>query len=77
MGPPFRALPAGGGAAPPTRTPDLAPSLSPTWMYAIFARAHSLRPGHGAATATLPSPTAEGEESKGGKEEKSSRWPQT
>ena len=76
--PPFRALTVGGGAAPPhpaSRT--WPPGLSPTWMYAIFARAHSLRPGHGAATATLPSPTGERGESKGGKEEKGSRWPQT
>lgn len=57
------------GRAPPPTPRTLPPSLSPTWMYAIFARAHSLRPGHGAATATLPSPTGEGGESKGGKEE--------
>lgn len=62
----------GRGTPPPTpRT--WPPGLSPTWMYAIFARAHSLRPGHGAATATLPSPTGERGESKGGKEEKGSR----
>lgn len=42
-------------------------------MYAIFARAHSLRPGHGAATATLPSPARERGESKEGKKEKGSR----
>lgn len=58
---------------PPPAPRTLPPSLSPTWMYAIFALAHSLRPGHGAATATLPSPTGEGGESKGGKEEKGSR----
>lgn len=72
--PPFRALTVRGGAAPPHPTPRTwPPGLSPTWMYAIFARAHSLRPGHGAATATLPSPTGERGESKGGKEEKGSR----
>lgn len=56
---------------PPQNPPPTArtwpPSLSPTWMYAIFALAHSLQPGHGAATATLPSPTWEGEEGKEGK----------
>lgn len=38
----------------------VAPSHSPTWMYAIFARAHSLRPGHGVATDPLPSPVRRG-----------------
>lgn len=38
----------------------VAPSHRPTWMYAIFARAHSLRPGHGVATAPLPSPLRRG-----------------
>lgn len=38
----------------------VAPSHRPTWMYAIFARAHSLRPGHGVATAPLPSPVRRG-----------------
>lgn len=38
----------------------VAPSHSPTWMYAIFARSHSLRPGHGVATAPLPSPVRRG-----------------
>lgn len=65
--PPFRALAAWGGGRglpTPTRGP-CPPSPSPTWMYAIFARAYSLPPGHGAATATLPSPTGGGGRKKG------------
>lgn len=55
---PRRALPAEGARSPVS--PGRPPSHSPTWMYAIFARAHSLRPGHGVATAPLPSPARRG-----------------
>lgn len=42
-------------------------------MYAIFALARSLRPGHGAATAALPSPAGAAGHSQGGKEAGGSR----
>lgn len=45
----------------------------PSWMYAIFALARSLRPGHGAATAALPSPAGAAGHSQGGKEAGGSR----
>lgn len=65
------------GARPASPTPDPAPQPQPYLDVRHFRPHDSLRPGHGAATATLPSPTGEGGESKGGKEEKAAGWPQT
>lgn len=66
------ALLAGGGASPPP-PPGPRPQPQPLPGCTPSSPAHSLRPGHGAATATLPSPTEEGADSNGGKEAKDRR----
>lgn len=61
----------------PTHPADLAPSPSPTWMYAIFARATHSGPGMAPPRPLCPRRGERGGESKGGKEEKAAGRPQT
>lgn len=61
--PPFHALTVEGGAPPPPRT--WPPSLSPTWMYAIFARATHSGPGIAPPQPLCPRQQERGERAKG------------
>lgn len=61
--PPFQALPVEGGAPPPRRTRP--PSLGPTWMYAIFARATHSGPGIAPPQPLCPRQQERGERAKG------------
>lgn len=53
------------GARPPHPPADLAPSLSPTWMYAIFARATHSGPGMAPPRPLCPRRGERGEKAKG------------
>lgn len=61
--PPFHALTVEGGAPPPPRT--WPPSLSPTWMYAIFARATHSGPGIAPPQPLCPRQQERGREQRG------------
>lgn len=61
--PPFHALTVEGGAPPPPRT--WPPSLSPTWMYAIFARATHSGPGIAPPQPLCPRQQERGERARG------------
>ena len=63
--PPIRALTVEGGTAPPPTPRTWPPSLSPTWMYAIFARATHSGPGMAPPRPLCPRQRERGEKAKG------------